>query len=1163
VKDDGFIPDDDGFIPDDDGFVPDEPSLARRIGGKVADRILPGASMIPDIVGRAALAVDQPDVYESLTGRKFLSEEELNSIEGTREQRTARRQQSMPAANLVEDIKALPTDILRAATSYGTKAVDSAKKTIKGYQEGGLSGGLSANMENLEDFAGGAKDLAKENVRSLVEFGDDPAKQMANAPLEALANAASVVGVGGAVGRAVDNTSRAARVARTAEKMGTVAPGPGVGATAARGARGVASEVAQAVSPIPLPGSSLRDARYALRPSVQAKLATSIALDAAERTGKGRGLVEALGDPTVRVDDDVVRMVAEYQDTLPTKRTQAARSLVEPMKDLNAAQRGELRNLLAAEDARKKLPSLPARMESLQQYPYDLIKGAQDYFNEGNRGRALGKGVSRIKLDVMGDLKEAVNSANAVENALVERPLIFVDQRTGQDLGGLEYVLSGKPIPPEHIGVRVAADDAVFGEKAQGAVSLAKEALAVRRGLAKLSAEANGINVGLIQIDNPGKGKAKIQVPGKLLGDSAFVRHVATYTPDVYKKGEAPGVTRSDASKVIAKTDVGQFNRADFKQRNTFETRVAEGAVEDFQQALAQAAYNTVADIERYRLLESVSKMTSPAPGGRWPRVMDETTWRQLERVEGFDPKQYVFVPESYAANSHILQYGKLAGNYIDRGIWNYLTTADDLLMDVSRFGASGGYLSKVAAVLSRTRSGWMLAKVVLNSASHMNNLMGSLLHQVVDGGVLGPAGLGKQLSKSIARGFGSAKAKDGYWRAATDVGLIQGDTMREVAGVVGANFGRGNFFRDFANSFRTLPSNIKKIAKDPGPINTPLSIYELGVRDNPIALAVARIYSATEDSSRLAIFERAIDKLAREGGFTVEQALQNKDIVKAAKEHVELYHYSYRDVPKLLAAADKFGGLLPFARYGYKALFGLGDAVVANPAFFRTSRAEADRYRDNANEQDREFLDVQPGWSRDRLMPITDETALDLRYWSPYGQVEDLFGIREKGSYGAEPFSETTDLEGLSGPFSAAANILAGKDPMTDKPLRTTGEKVDAALIAALPGTYYHATNKLIPALQATEEEPALDRRGRQLDPLQGLAQTFGVRLEQRQDGQVQSMLARGMRDRLKELRNKYRTLYITSPSTEHDRISAEYQAEIDTVLELYTRKSHSKAAP
>ena len=1002
-------------------------------------------------------------------------------------------------SNLVDDVKDLPTNVLRAGKAYGEAAAQDIGVAVddykKGYDEGGIPGAIARgtilNPERRKVLTDTvlpvAADLLRANVESIAHTVRHPLTAIHDEPLMSAANIASLGSVGGAVANVVKNAGRFGKL-------------------------DLLREVAQAVSPVPLPSirrsplETVEKLRPSTAPAAAAKLVSKVS----------PGIAAWMLDPTATISPGALAALRNMQDMEPVLQSKVVEALRGHLDGLDEGQRSQLRDLLAAEDARRVLPDLPARVQKMQAH---LRAPAPQL--EASTAKDL---IVRPYTDdsYIGDFLQ-------VDNALKRRAVTFVDKTTGKDLGGLEAMLGDKPnVDPANIDIKINPNHPL----APVAEGLKDRLLGVRQTLAQLAKDANDVNVG--EVVRGGK----VLENQKLLPDAAFARHLATYMPDVIKSEVAtPGLAGQlrEVADTLPATSASPFAAAHFKHEKVFEDRVLNGATSDVQYALSASASAAVHETMKYKLFDTLASNHYHTWGDK-TEVLTKDRYDLGVRDGTVKPGEWVRASTDIDEATGLSKFGALSGRYVSKPVYTYLTSVNRLVDD------AGITTRGIWKFLRRFRNAFASSKVIGNLPSHINNVIGNVMHQMVDGGMLGVSDYGRELGKCVGRGYAGSKTGDKFFRAAADIGLVNSHTVKELDDVVAHTMRQDGFWPGIKRGVESLLETAAKAKAAPAATakavgigaakaaTSPLRVYEYLARDNALLQGMGKLFSGVENANRLSIFRRFIEKWAQDYGMTVDEALAEPDVLRRAKARVERYAYRYDNVPLALQVGDQHGVAL-FSRYAWKSVFGLLDAVVIdNPGVFRTAQGASDEAYDASNTADRKLLDHQPPFAKGRVVPVGKHKTLSMTYWTPYSTPAEMVGIKPKGTYDAGYFREQSVFDPTSGPLASALQIFRGEDPQTGKPIEDRpGKAIRNGKLASMfdlltPGQAYHVTEKLLPALKAAAGgPPAIDKRGRELTLSDAVLQNLGIRTEVRRDGKVEQGIVKSYKQRVMQVHQLY----------------------------------------
>lgn len=1079
---------------------PEADALKEQRGDLVTEQI---ARAAPEVL--SALGSEKgKEIYESLTGRAFYTEEELNEVENDKLRSQLKNQQETILTNVGGDLMDLYRGVVAAVPLAAKGTLASVKE---GWEQSGIAGALIKPQLDAAKVAAG---LTLEGLRSIEETSQDPSGRFLDEPLIAALDAAQAHGAG------------------------VVASLPGTISQRVAGAVGELTPLSVVMGR----NAKALNAAQDLRPTVALKDAVDVSAQAVDKVAgldAGSAASQLLLDARAGVPGDILNLVDNFRTGKKARTQTALLELDEMLQKIPVAERGFARDVLAAEETRLISPNWPDRVPALKASLSKVI-----------RKGVLDEATARILLDEQpalvdelvaqhaGKSGDAAQDAALISNALKHRVIDVVDEASGENIGALSFMLFGHKLDPSKLKISVNATSPF----AVRALALRDELEGIRQLYVRIGNEANGINVG--QIVNEGSGM--VLKDRSLLPMDVMNKHQAYYMPDVLKGSSALPHGTASIIGDLAESNASPFAASHFKNKLPFQERLKIGAEDDLERALKMSVQQSVSEIERYKLFENLSKLDS---------VLDNAAFRELSKTSPDLAKRYVKVPLENRPNIGLPVYGALSGKYVPPSALRFLKNMQMIEADAGKF----------LKFVRRFRSAWSTAKVVDNLPSWMNNVTGNVMHNLMDGGIIGTGEYLGTLSRQIGDALPGKKSlpSDPYYQAALRNGIIDQAQLPEVGEL-------GSLRQHLKTSSSPLEA-IQKYLKDvPARAKTAIQTqgaeaalvpYEVLVRDNPVVDLAARAFGAVDAGSRLTIFKRFITREAERTGVPATKLLQDNEAVAAARRHVEQFHYDYSNVPLAVQWADKHF-VLPFTQFAYKSFGTALDTLATAPQVQKAGLATDQLNYANMSEEDRLRMDNQPTRTLGRMVPLTDDTAIDMRYMTPYSMPTDMLSLKPREAYDTLQYDKSAEFGG-SGLPSFALNVVNNTDPMTGRELNGIGDHAANAARFLMPGEYYHVKEKVLPALGATRDPQTgeltyTDFRGRTLSPFQGISQSLGIRLEQDDPGKVYDQRERSLSVHMNKLRERMKAeLERARSDKEVEAIEHKYQLLAEDAQEAF----------
>lgn len=1070
------------------------PAAAEESGivAKLAKATAPvaGFQIAREELGRD-LGSFSPKAYETITGRKWLTQPQIDALPTEEARAEADRNQSSAIINFGKDLynlKNIPgaaamavhgyTDAVKRGAAQGLADTNDSDSSLTALAK--IVGESQLESAKTGLSAGGT--MVKESAKSLLGFLADPAHQIENEPMQALANAATVTGVGGAL------------------KAPTLA--------------GKLAGVARELSPIPLGRApEAVAASDALRPTTVAKQALEAAVP--HLPDKAVETAQYLLDARAGVSNDAQKVLTDFRRNKAGRTAEALATQEQALQGLDEAQRGDLRDFLAGEQSRVIMPDLPERVSNLKYRVQSVIDKGQLTVDQAryladHDPQSLDQAIQAFQHGTMGPTE-------AVTHALAHNDVSVVNKATGDDLGSVGYMLFGEHVNPADIEIHVNPLSPFAGQ----AIHVKQQMESLRKMFGEFANDATTIDVGA--------GKT-------LLAKDLVSKRLAHYVPDVYA-GEKDPALRAMFRDLAGQG--GAFLGSQIKNRMIFADRVGLGAVADLEKSLPVAITSTVNELEKYRLFDRVSKLANG-------EVLQPAEFAALDAQA---KAGYRLFPTQKLEGSDLNKYGALAGMAVKKPVWNMMRNIDTSLDDMNRLQKiitrtrSAWGSSKVVLNLPswfNNTVGNLLHNVVNDGVAGSGNYAAQMAQAIRRGLPNGKAdewyaaarkaGLvgGKQIWSTGDEGvkvaaavqkFGLVKGvgnkvksllEDGIPEAALngyELAIRDNRVMQKVHDIFGGldEASKVSVFKSaIENQARTLGVAPKSLLTNVDALNQAADVvdrFHFSYDTVPIGLQLADRYGALP-------FTRYAWKSI---GAAVDMAAQNP----------ALYRTSEIGSRKLYDASPQKDQVRMDYQPGFRGGLGvpISDTLDLNTRYMSPYSSPQD------------ILGAGRSGGQG-----PEQFKTGMAKWEPSGIGGDLLKIA-KGN------SPLTDK-----PFDPLAPWFGGVN-VPGLARSQAPESASGALVNEfLPGEFYHFTQKVLPAIQGVS-----DRRGREVKPAQAIPGAMGVRLEDSNPGKANAGYVEGFikyRDQLtKQLEDD---LQNAKTPQERDRLVKAYQESVASAQDL-----------
>ena len=405
-------------------------------------------------------------------------------------------------------------------------------------------------------------------------------------------------------------------------------------------------------------------------------------------------------------------------------------------------------------------------------------------------------------------------------------------------------------------------------------------------------------------------------------------------------------------------------------------------------------------------------------------------------------------------------------------------------------------YLTELATTKDRTLFDkvydfWKKGKTIYNPAYHVrNNISNQILSDMSTGeGVVGSAVGAAQSAGELA-----GKGDQTFVQVATDIGLI----------------GRKNFGEMYGKTLETagLESGAKKT------IGTALSSVDKGLTG---------FQNKSEEAAKLNVFKSWINKFAQEAKVTVQEALQDPEILNKAKAKAEEAIFSpYNISSKERGLVKRLG--IPFYSFARQSIPFIGKTYLDNPG--RITKYE--KYKTAVEGLTPEDSgQAKPEWADNAVrLPVKDKEgknySFDPSYIYPFGNLGEGQGGRLPLGLSLSPF------------ITEYAQQAANKDFYFDQPIaksnvpeKATKQRVEHAIRTFAPQLY---STLGIPATGLPEASGKLygaatgkpDFAGRTRSPVSAILDAFGFKNSVLRPEEQASFDAKDKRDKIKSIQSE-----------------------------------------
>lgn len=401
----------------------------------------------------------------------------------------------------------------------------------------------------------------------------------------------------------------------------------------------------------------------------------------------------------------------------------------------------------------------------------------------------------------------------------------------------------------------------------------------------------------------------------------------------------------------------------------------------------------------------------------------------------------------------------------------------------------------KSPTILDKVMGYWKAGKTVWNPGYHGRNLISN---QILSHSSTGDVGTVPKYLRSVANYFG--KGNQNFVKAAEDTNLIRKGTFTN----------RLNTFFDSAG-----------LGAPQGKLRSVL---------NKVGSAPGRFQQGMEDTSKLNVFQSWVQKLAKNAGKTVQEALSDPAILKAAKDKAEEAIFSPYRISQTERGFTR--NVIPFYSFTRQAAPFIAKTAVKNPGRL-TIYPKAENAVEGLSRGQGVPYNQKPDYMKGMIrLPIKDGNGRDVyfdpTYVYPWGNMGESFGK------GRLPF-------GLSiNPFvSEASQQLGNYDPYFQQsigksaiPSKNRAERVTHALRSLGPTAPFTLTDKLLPAFQGRP-----DYVGRNRSRIQSLLDASGLKTANYDSADLRDKAQKAVLKEINNIRNEERNVIQDQSMTQQEK--------------------------
>lgn len=794
-----------------------------------------------------------------------------------------------------------------------------------------------------------------------------------------------------------------------------------------------------------------------------------------------------------------------------------------------------------------------------------------------------------------------------------------VDGKGQRSMSSIAFLLDTRPIDPERIFIEVA-------ENAPEAVKRnADNILAIRKAQTRLANELSDGNIDFgigpdkysatyekldsirdrmlgdegivprVEIESVG-GKGKKGKKGKgektsieqgytALGKDVARARADSYLADIYQKVRDPDeyVLRSFG---VSPSRAGSLQMSHIKDSAALEEKAALGllSVKNLEAAVVNDIVNKTIVVEKFKLFDRLSRGSHGLVKSGTPEAHGLRLVRDKGGVEIYkDADGKVFVRDTRKlSGTELPKMGALSRRFVSKALYDNLGNLSD---ETNRF----------VRLLTRANSAWKSGKVVMNPASHFNQLFDNLVvKQTLDGGA--PL-------ISYAIGMRELRKKGDYYKLARRLGIlgtragVAVDIPDAIVNRMAKASGPQSLMEDVLMPLYRNPKKFMEGVRERAGLgelggadiahaigDKVVGAYERATIDNPLARGAALTFQAADDASRIAMLRRWVKREADLVGYTPELLVEKmmrgegSGFGKRAREHIFSWFFDYEDTPRFIHDLDRFG-IVPFARYSATITPKLAGEITKRPYLSSALREGEEMRKYDVSGEDQKRQELQSVWSEGRAVRADNLAAalnklggklgmgeliigknqdFNTRYLSPMPVGwKDISGIERGGGTGARKYSDALRFI-PSGPVGSVLGFLFGEDLEFGREIGAgyqgvVGERIAPRLDYMVkqfgPGILYHLDNKVLAAFTGVK-----DSRGREMSPWGAVLNMFGGRFEKSDPKRQQGFIDWGYDDAMYAAKKKMREglARFENDREKADQVRKDYREELERLRQV-----------
>lgn len=1083
----------------------------------------------------ALIGRNDQELYEKVTGHKWVTPEQLSQLPAEDADRIIRRQSSY-----YENVMRDATNMKEAAGLLLGGPFAAARKSIaKGRQENSI-------LSGVEDFGKRAMAMGTGMGAGAIEGGalflDDPYQRLYDRPLESLGDLSLVGGMGkGALAAARMEGGTGAKALAYAEESKNFREG-------LRPTKGLG----KAIETIPIP-----------------------------RQLGGDRLKQWLWDPKAGIPEETKRIMldADRNEPMFVRRAEevaatfdnmddASREMAQRMfSDQNAiadAKWAIISDVKEIEELRRKDPQLFAETIGIAE---DLAPPVKD--------------LSALQIDELREafLKKNDGLASGLDDMTKSLAVDF-ELPDGRSMNGLEFILSDDAyrVDPSEIRLRVRSESPEV-------IEVAEKMLEARKEISSMMLE-----YGDIVVSRTDDGKPIYMMSPDLLKANLGSYMTEKYDPIVLQKQKAMALRQEYARKtkgmqdaiegesmghdIVMDPETGRYLRVDSKdigysgpkassmkhakmRAADFATKKKYGMV-GIGEAMQAGVVDTRRLAHKLKQYEEIAQDTSIA--------MDKNQFKKHQAMNPGAKGDFELLPDSKYPGTNINIYGDLGGKYVKKEVASTIKWQYEMHNTLQEMAKDGGTIAKVVGATLSSKplrdlsATFKMQKVANSYVGHLHILEGNITNQLYDGGT--PASLAIAAKRLSDHGSGKT---DPFVSVLGGAGLFK-EGGREIGDMSGV-------YRNMSKK-KTIKSLLQLIQEE-----TKLAVAErgggiesyaeggiaglkAGIKQTPEAMRQAAesgpfffgghggrmraAFIAQENSSRLAIATRYIQKEALKRGVVLygkngntkarQFMLDNPEIVKAAVDRADDLQLNYKEMPHLFQVTSKTG-VTPFVSYQWKASGMYADLHATKPLATMLIREQGEHQKRYRSEAEEAISSTSPEYRAGALsIPLVDTetgdldgTVLDVSRDAPQPMfTEDV--LRKRRDKDTNPFRPEATYPQPGPPVGLLAQVWADKNYW--------GEKYKPGLEGAKDKAIDMAENFVTPQASSARRKvwPILSawwQGGEAVDPSTGepmdlgdaMASVLGIKFRKNKDPEeVKKALKKKHAEYVREVKWEYK---------------------------------------